>query len=397
MKNLKLKNRISGFTLVELLVVIAIISILATVSIGGYNYSIKRVAIANDKALVNQINRVIDTYEIYYHNEEKISQALWEEFGNKIVVQSYEFEYDIYYNTDIEEFELLKRSVYANNEGYISISHYLNLQHDGNSTIANWKINEKYSKYNSNSNYSKMNKLISDIGIEYELEIAINSKFDEDKYIDDSHTIKLKDLIYYNDHQNLSLSYQLNKHSVVNYDKVTCDFPKISNGEITFSYPGTYYLDISDGNITTTIKISIFNTYYTQIGKLSINNFNVKCIESINGDSYNLRFPIFQYLSVEDYHYTEQETYTYMVVALSNYDDKQKALVEQNRISVQVNAMDYQIEKIGNYYYVTVTDITENENEFTIIYNYQGFNGKWAQLTQNIKITRKSNGNIIIN
>ena len=51
-------NKSKGFTLIELLTVIAIMAILASVSIGGFEYSQKRAAIENDKALVKQLNQV---------------------------------------------------------------------------------------------------------------------------------------------------------------------------------------------------------------------------------------------------------------------------------------------------------------------------------------------------
>ena len=84
MEKLKKSN---GFTLVELIVVIAILAILTSVSVGGFEYSQKRAAIQNDKALVNQLNRVLDSYGIFTHDEGAIHDALIEEFGNEIEIQ----------------------------------------------------------------------------------------------------------------------------------------------------------------------------------------------------------------------------------------------------------------------------------------------------------------------
>ena len=130
-------NKSKGFTLIELLTVIAIMSILASVSIGGFEYSQKRAAIKNDKALVNQLNRVLDSYSVFTHNEGAIHNALIQEFGDTIEIQSFKFGYDIYYNTDINEFELLTCPHYK--DEYKNLKYYLQL------TInCNFKINEDY-------------------------------------------------------------------------------------------------------------------------------------------------------------------------------------------------------------------------------------------------------------
>ena len=118
-----------GFTIVELIVVIAIMAILASITFMGFNHLNERTAIDNDKALVNQINRVLSGYEIYSYDETKISDSLVEEFGEVIIVESYEFGYDVYYNTDMGEFELLYQS-FANTRNYKNLSYYLNLNHN---------------------------------------------------------------------------------------------------------------------------------------------------------------------------------------------------------------------------------------------------------------------------
>ena len=125
MKKLKKEK---GFTLIELIVVIAMLAILASVSIGGFEYSQKRAAIENDKALVNQLNRVLDSYGIFTHNEGDIHNALIEEFGNTIEIQSLKFGYDIYCYKDLCEFYLLDKDVYKDNDNYLNLWHYLNFQ-----------------------------------------------------------------------------------------------------------------------------------------------------------------------------------------------------------------------------------------------------------------------------
>ena len=92
----------------------------------GFSYLSERTAIHNDKALVNQINRVLANYEIYSYDEKGISISLLEEFGEEIIVESYEFGYDVYYNTDMGEFELLHQS-FANTKNYKNLKYYLSL------------------------------------------------------------------------------------------------------------------------------------------------------------------------------------------------------------------------------------------------------------------------------
>ena len=263
MKKLKSSN---GFTLVELIVVIAMLAILSSVSIGGFEYSQKRAAIENDKALVKQLNQVLDSYSIFTHNEGAIHDALIEELGDTIEIQSLKFGYDVYYIESMYDFELRLKT--GNEDKHNNLQYYLQLIKEDN-----FQINENYLMIKEEGiNYSKIKKLTDDF-YEYELEVFINPIFDENKtfFIDGSHTIILNNLIDTNNNpNNLQLSYEITTLSEVIYQKGNFSTPAITNGQITFSYPGNYSLRIAYNNISTMVKISVYNSHYHQLSKLSI-------------------------------------------------------------------------------------------------------------------------------
>lgn len=91
-----------GFTLVELLIVIAILAVLATVSIVGYTTFLKKAQVANDTALVKQINDLLLADETVDGKPGALGGALAVVSENGFDVtkltptaQGYDFVYDI--------------------------------------------------------------------------------------------------------------------------------------------------------------------------------------------------------------------------------------------------------------------------------------------------------------
>ena len=261
MKKLKSSN---GFTLVELIVVIAMLAILSSVSIGGFEYSQKRAAIQNDKALVKQLNQVLDSYSIFTHNEGAIHDALIEEFGNTIEIQSLKFGYDIYCYIGLCEFYLLDESVYKNNENYLNLRHYLNLQ--TNDSIPS-KERIDLINYDTNKTYT------------------VTMKFDIDTYkcehgeLDASTLGELSNL-------------ECNPIDLVNYYQYTFaeSYEIVDKNIIKFYRPGVYLLTYKTNDKDDFLIVFVKNTYVldeckTDTPTIELNNLNYEfSLENINNN-----------------------------------------------------------------------------------------------------------------
>ena len=111
-KKINSQNAKRGFTLVELLVVIAIIAILAAISVVGYTSFIKKAAISNDNSLANQLNRLIDGYNVFQSTDDETSIAniLQNNIDTNVVVESQKYDMDIYYNSQNKKFEVMNNT-----------------------------------------------------------------------------------------------------------------------------------------------------------------------------------------------------------------------------------------------------------------------------------------------
>lgn len=392
MKKLKSSN---GFTLVELIVVIAMLAILSSVSIGGFEYSQKRAAIQNDKALVKQLNQVLDSYSIFTHNEGAIHDALIEELGDTIEIQSLKFGYDIYYIEDMYEFEL---RVQTGNDGKKNLHYYLNYKNDDS-----FYINTTYIKNNGDNTYSQINQLTNNEGFEYELEVGINLEFDENNatFISKNHQIILNDIVVKTSND-IELEYSITKISEVVYENTNFSQPTINDGKITFYYPGNYTITITDGITQEIIKVTILNicSLYSELSKLtSMEKSLFKHPELTNNDdgSYNFLLPILSYIRIVDYHYNkdivEFEYYDTNTSIEEYYDQsQQKNLIDSKRLQITLNndAVDFVYQ--NNKWYAIIPNLTLEENTITLIYKHLGANGKWSEpITQTLTLTNKNN------
>lgn len=268
MKKLKKEK---GFTLIELIVVIAILAILSSVSIGGFEYSQKRAAIENDKALVNQLNRVLDSYGIFTHDKEKISTALIEEFGKSIDVESNRFNYDIYCYIDLCEFYLLENKVYDNNPNYIKLKYYLsNTEQNPNKTEIVFLFNDNYSQKLTNDEKTK--KLFVRTA-ENLINVGIYINDAKDLF---APTIKLNDIIsahtkLYNKPIDFNFTCELIR-DVGYYPNNTSKHFEISNNTIKFNVPGIYQIIFFAQESTYAVSVNVSNVY---LNGLSLNKINI--------------------------------------------------------------------------------------------------------------------------
>lgn len=392
MKKLKSSN---GFTLVELIVVIAMLAILASVSIGGFEYSQKRAAIENDKALVKQLNQVLDSYSIFTHNEGAIHDALIEEFGDTIEIQSLKFGYDIYCYKDLCEFYLLDRDVYENNDNYISISNFLNYKEEITKQL--FVIKENYFKETSHNNKTTSSYIREINQNEYQLEVNICVDHNDDySFTTYSHTVLLNDLLTINDEfKNTNLTYTLKSISEVKYENCYKN-EMINKQSITFYYPGTYELSISDGTTNQVLNISVYNiSFNCEMPKLSPSIMDISPTRITKTDNlYNVYLPVFSYLGIYDYSTMDHKYITY---EWDNYDHNDRIkLIETGRLLLKINNEFYSIIEDNKKYLVYLSNLSVGQHIFEITYYYQGYNGNWCILTQTFTIKINQNGKIEI-
>ena len=385
-----------GFTLVELIVVIAIMAILTSVSISGYEYSQKRAAIENDKALVKQLNQVLDSHGVFTHNDKKISEALIEEFGKNIEIQSLEFGYDIYCNKDICEFDLLQKSVYDKNNNYKSLANYLNYTEQ--IVMQSFNIKSDYFKEYSDNNKTTRSYINITNPNTYHLEVDIFVIHNEDQSFSSyPHTILFSELITTNEgFTNVNLTYSLEVISEVIYDNYNYKNEIIENKFITFYYQGTYKLNISDGNTNKTINIVVYNIEYDyEKSYLTPSSSTKNPTRTHNGDgTYDVYLPIFFYLNIHDYRPQELQ---YISYEWNNYDSVERnKLIENGRLLIKINDQFCAIKNHNQNHCVLLSNLNIGEHIYDAVYYYQGYNGRWYKLIQTFVITINENGTVTL-
>ena len=119
----KKSQRSKGFTLVELLVSIAILAVLATVSVVGYISFIEKSAVSTDNYLVTQLNDLAKLYEIEHTGsfEESDVRRLVKNAGiTSLELKSESYDYRLYFNQNNNKF-ILTTEDYSNDEKYLLI------------------------------------------------------------------------------------------------------------------------------------------------------------------------------------------------------------------------------------------------------------------------------------
>ena len=420
-----MKNSKKGFTLVELLVVIAILAILASVSVVGYTKFIEKAAKSNDDALTTQINVLISGEKISQRQETfdklALSAILKPALGgpDDVVIQSNKYGYDIYWNEDINEFVLITIEE-GEEKLWETLSDILGWEEnitppdnpseeDSNditipddTTKETFTINELYSDTKPENGYTtsaKMNTILDENGKKlYQLEVEIYSYHNENngRFVLNPHTVSLNDLV--NTSNSTILNYSLETVREVVYSN-TQDLTRISDNQITFNYPGTFELTISDGEYEETINVSVVSKYYSDaIITDTTHTIKTPNYELNLDDTYTLYLPIFSYIKIEDYFYsTASEMYTKFALEGREFDSAEQLLMfDSKQLRVTVNEVPVEFTTSDNRYCVSVPNLTEKENILTVTYAYQGFNGKWVYLTQTYKVTIGDNSNVNI-
>ena len=356
----KALDKKKGFTLVELLVVIAIISILASTTVAGYYHLLERTAIKNDKALLKQINSVLDSYGIFTHHEGKIHDALIQEFGNEMEIQSLKYGYDIYYIDNLYEFVLRTQT---DNENYKNLQHYLNYE-----------------------NIVTNNDSFSIKEYELEVEIIFSDQSDSNGY-----QLDINDIVIKNSND-IVLKYEFSTMSEVVYNNLPK--PTINDGKIKFYYPGKYIISISDGTLEKTIDVSVYNSSpsFSKHPKLETKDDSsfMRPQISYNGP-YDFYLPIFSYITIEDYYY-DSESCTYKYGNMDNIMTEvfQKDLIDSGRLQITLDGQSVKFKYQNNKYYLIIPNLTDNVNVISITYSYQGFNGKWSEpITQTLILNKE--------
>lgn len=406
MKNSKNLKTIKGFTLIELLVTIAILGILGSMTVVGYTNLIKKASVSNDKALANQINILLSGYRVEESllEDADIAKILQSEFKTSTVeIKTHEYQMDIYYNHNNGDFELQNK-----NSSIYNLHYYLNYKfsdetpdiNDNEENISpedneqetitkTFIIDTEYSK-NDHKTFSKIcnNTLLCQeiLELEYELSIGIYYNIEEGK-CDTPVSIKISDLIKPLV-PNLDLTCKLNQISIVDYENCELKSPTENENLITFYNPGSYELTINYGGYEETVAVNICNTYIKQNPELS-NIAKLKPPHHFINQNI-LVIPMLHYFSISDYDY-ETSNLSSSIEAFEwdqYFNGDYGVLTNSGRLMVKINDEKAQIESIENMKRCVFFEGWSAEiDTFTITYYYQGMNGAWAKLTQNIKTT----------
>ncbi len=229
-------NKKKGFTLVELIVVIAVISIISTVTVLGYKNYLINSSKSEDKALINQINRTIESEKLYGDTiEYTIAYILQEMFDGNVDCSSIEYGYDIYYCDDAYQFQLMQKNKH-NDENYKNLEHFLTLELNSSET-------PKYEEPNipEDSTDNNDDTLVIDL-----LNIPEYKKQNLTLYIDILTGENRPTSWGFSENQSID-SYEV--INFITYNKYKPEDPcKISDNSVYFYSPGVYLVKyINDG------------------------------------------------------------------------------------------------------------------------------------------------------
>ena len=357
-----------GFTIVELIVVIAIMAILISITFMGFNHLNERTAIHNDKALVNQINRVLSGYEIYSYDETKIATSLVEEFGEEIIVESYEFGYDVYYNTDIGEFELLYQS-FGNTRNYKNLAYFLNLNH-----------NLPTPPDTDDSDSELVIDLINIDGRTENLQININLETPAQSVTE----FKLSEL------GNIS-NPSCESVKVVNYNNFSFEKDFVLNEDdstVYFYRPGIYLLTYTLDNQQDYRVIIVENLYITQSisNPINIDATNVNCEAIIENSS--VKIEISNYLLgifITEFNQSDFGTGIYNLSADSSFMENIDIIV-RIKDTYKYVTMDSDKTTAENYEFSFEDVEVEEGDNIEITFRYFGFDGRWHYYSDTLEI-----------
>lgn len=398
-KKINSQNTKRGFTLVELLVVIAIIAILAAISVVGYTSFIKKAAISNDNSLANQLNRLIDGYNVFQStdDENSIANILQNNIDTNVVVESQKYDMDIYYNSQSKKFEVMNNTDGTSNS-YKNLHYYLSLDTSDNSNDSSsdnsndnssdndneitFIINKQYSSEfetirNSGSKNVNLFAKYDVINERLHMAVAIN---DSGKILGGDNTVKVNlDEIVSASNNSLEVTYSIAEIDLVEYIGHNKGTNYKLDGNILEIYtPGMYQVNCSCQDKTYSLDIFVENIYYVISPSIEVQLTNYPYSKTTNADgTSDIDLTIKDFLRkiyVSDYDIGEGQVRGNKLSENSNPMNSITIILELDGKTVEIN-----MDKSTTVYNGTFesVDLT-NDNTISITYRYQGINGQYC-------------------
>lgn len=377
-----------GFTLVELLITITIISVLTTVSVVGYVSFINKANEARDQAMVDQLNRLKQAYEVENGKEitdEELSELLT---GSGISFDDASPTSDgqkLYYDRESNTFVLGDAD---NPEGKDHLTEISEELLNGNTTTSSGGEEgtsqepadepvENTVTFTTNDEYSKTGNRDTGINVENS---KINIKFYYD--VDDKKSkiypeFNPDDIITATDNTGaeLEISYTINEIYVFTYpiqeEESVTSYSKKENGNIVFNKAGVYRLTCTANGVEKEggIDIQVTNLYYNKDNDALVyfNNSYSKnpILISRNGINYTVQNVKCKNISVSDYDFQYQ---TYNNQAITDFSTMPKVL-----LVINLNEAEKEIPIVDGSPYSFEFD--SEATECTIKLKYLGANG----------------------
>lgn len=372
-----------GFTLVELLITITIISVLTTVSVVGYVSFINKANEARDQAMVDQLNRLKQAYEVENGKEitdEELSKLLTDSgisFGDASPASNGQ---KLYYDHENNTFVLGDANEAEGNSSLTEINEKLLSGTTTPSEGTQKPSTAIKAKYTSKSN-SKYNGSEKSIELEDGVLNIGNVK-------DDFVNLDIKEIL-----ENINGEIELTCAPVatIDYgytDNAQEDTHYISNDNIiTFYCSGRYELTISCGSFKETITVNVDNSVCDKydIAKLSTNRSASIFTTNYNSDAKtsSIILHIFGGITINDYSSNDPGAYTQELLDgdKSNNKDIQKEIIDSKRLKVLIDGKEQNIQLKDNHYSIQLDNLELKQHSIEIEYRFLSYNGEWVSQT----------------
>lgn len=371
-----------GFTLVELLITITIISVLTTVSVVGYVSFINKANEARDQAMVDQLNRLKQAYEV--------------ENGKTLT------------NEDLSEI-LTDNGISFNDASPTSDGQKLYYDHESNAFVLGdadnpegkdhlTEINEEFLSGNTTTPSEETQKPSPAIKAKY------TSKSNSTLHTDSEKSIELEDGVLNignvkDDFVELDINEIL--ENVDGEIDLTCtpvatvdygythdnqgDTHHISDDNIiTFYCSGRYKLTISCGDLDETITVNVDNSACDKYVDAELSTNGSASIYAINYNSdtktSSIILHIFGGIIINDYSSNDANAYTLGLLDgdKSNNKDIQKELIDSKRLKIYIDGKEQSIQFIGNHYSIQLDNLELKQHSIEIEYRFLSYNGEWV-------------------
>lgn len=307
-----------GFTLVELLITITIISVLTTVSVVGYVSFINKANEARDQAMVDQLNRLKQAYEVENGKtltNEDLSEILtdngisfndasptsdgqklyYDHESNAFVLGDADNPEGKDHLTEINE-EFLSGNTTTPSEGEEGTP-----QEPADEPVENtvtFTLEDQVYSFNAQEYnvhkgiYAKSENSMIKVGFYYEDTGYIKQNYPK---IDLNKFVKASD-----NSGDLQISYVIEEINVFTYfDQESLDSYAQNRSEVIFNKAGTYKLTCTAGDSNYTTYIHVFNVYYESKAKIEFGSCNVSV--SLNNGEYQVKLDKWSSITILDY------------------------------------------------------------------------------------------------